>query len=188
MKLIVGLGNPGAQYSQTRHNVGFTVVERLAARHGLSGAKSRFHGEFVYGPMAGQKCLLLRPTTYMNRSGLAVAEAVHFYQLDPGVDLLVVVDDVALPCGRLRLRGSGGTGGHNGLADVTRALGTENYARLRIGVDSPGHICATDYVLGKFTAAQFEIMQDVLDTACDAVACWIAEGIDRAMNKFNTPD
>ena len=130
MKLIVGLGNPGPEYIKTRHNAGFMLVEKLANRHNLSGAKHKFHagildGELLVGnPMSPHRCILMQPTTYMNRSGLAVGEAVTFYKLDPETDLIVLVDDLALDVGTVRLRGEGSAGGQNGLADIERALGT----------------------------------------------------------------
>ncbi len=119
MKLIVGLGNPGPKYDSTRHNVGFDVLDRMARRHaGGAVARSRFHAAVVEASVAGETTLLIKPTTYMNRSGQAVSEAVRFYQLDPATDLLVIVDDTALACGMIRLRNDGGAGGHNGLTDV----------------------------------------------------------------------
>src|ERR1041385_4126537 len=136
MKLIVGLGNPGPEYANTRHNAGFMALDRLARKHGLWGAKTRFHAGVIEGSIAGQKVMLMQPMTYMNRSGLAVGEAARFHRLEPA-DVMVVVDDFALPLGSIRLRPSGSHGGHNGLADVQRALGTDGYPRLRIGVGAP---------------------------------------------------
>ena len=185
MKLIVGLGNPGPQYASTRHNAGFMVVDRLALRHHFGGAREKFHSRMLTGPIAGENCALMLPLTFMNRSGLAVAEAVRFYRFDPATDLLIVVDDVALPCGRVRLRPSGSAGGHNGLADVESALASTHYPRLRIGIDAPGPMSQTSYVLGRFTPQQHEIIQKTLETACDAIESWLGEGIDRAMNRFN---
>jgi len=187
MKLIVGLGNPGAEYAGTRHNAGFMAVERLAARHGLTGPRARFHGAVLEGPIAGHKCMLLEPTTYMNRSGRAVAGAAAFYKLEPR-DLLILVDDVALPCGRIRLRASGSAGGHNGLTDIQKALGTREYPRLRIGIDPPGRAPQVDYVLGRFSPEQRAALDPALDRACDAVECWVREGIEAAMTRYNAAD
>lgn len=184
MKLIVGLGNPGSEYAKTRHNAGFMVVERLADKLGLSGAKTKFHAGVLEGRLAGEKVMLMQPTTYMNRSGLSVGEAVSFYKLEPS-DVLVIVDDVALPCGRIRLRKSGSAGGHNGLSDVARVLGTSSYPRLRIGIDPPGRAPQKDYVLGRFTEEQRKALDPALDRACEAIECWIAEGIDKAMSVYN---
>jgi PTH1 family peptidyl-tRNA hydrolase len=189
MKLIVGLGNPGEEYARTRHNAGFMVVERLAGRQGLGGAraKMKFHGATLEGAIAGERCVLLRPMTFMNRSGLAVGEAITFYKLALS-DLMVVVDDWALPVGRVRLRTEGSSGGHNGLADIERALSTPGYPRLRVGIDSPGQVPQVDYVLGNFTAGQMAQLDPALDRACDAVEYWITAGIDEAMTRYNAKD
>ena len=184
MKLIVGLGNPGSEYARTRHNAGFMVLDQLATRHGLTGVKARFHGGVLEGPVAGQRCMLLQPMTFMNRSGLSVGEAMTFYKLALE-DLMIVVDDLALPCGRIRIRKDGGAGGHNGLTDVERALGTKVYPRLRVGIDAPGRVPQHDYVLGRFSDAQVALLTPAIDKACDAIECWIKDGIDAAMNKFN---
>jgi len=186
VKLIVGLGNPGSDYTKTRHNAGFMALDRLASRHGLAGAKTKFHSGVLDGQIAGSRCILLQPMTFMNRSGLAVGEAVHFYKLDPSVDLLVVVDDVALPLGQIRLRQEGGSGGHNGLVDIERALGTAAYPRLRIGIDPPGRVPQADYVLGRFTRDQLDKLDGALDRACDAAECWLRDGIAKAMSLHNT--
>jgi PTH1 family peptidyl-tRNA hydrolase len=184
MKLIFGLGNPGRQYVGTRHNAGFMVVERLAARHGLSGAQSKFHSAIVDGRIADQRCMLLLPQTYMNKSGVAVAEAAKFYNLEPS-ELMVVVDDVDLPCGAIRLRAEGSAGGHNGLADIEKALGSRQYPRLRIGIDSPGRAPQVDYVLSKFSRDQQKVIDPALDDACDAIETWLSEGIEKAMSQHN---
>lgn len=186
MKLIVGLGNPGAEYADTRHNVGFDVLDRLA-RFLAPGAvaRAKFHGALIETQADDHKLLLLKPTTYMNRSGLAVAEAIRFYKMDPASDLLVLVDDVALECGIIRLRGDGSAGGHNGLTDIEQKLGSRTYARLRIGIDTPGQIPQKDYVLGKFRPDQRERLEPALNDAVDATRCWLREGLTTAMNRFN---
>ncbi len=187
MKLIVGLGNPGSEYSATRHNAGFLAVDALARRHAVPGSlpRSKFHAGLRDAHIAGDKCFLMQPTTYMNRSGLAVAEAVRFYQLDPALDLMVLVDDVALPCGHLRLRARGSAGGHNGLSDIEQKLGTDVYARCRIGIDPPGRVAQHDYVLGRFTPEQKPLIRDAVEKTCDAVQCWVEHGIAQAMNEYN---
>lgn len=184
MKLIVGLGNPGSEYARTRHNAGFMALDRLATRHGLSGARTRFHAGMIEGSIAGDKCVLLQPMTYMNRSGLTVGEAVAFYKLQLS-DLLIVVDDVALPVGRMRLRAAGSAGGHNGLIDIERALGTAEYPRLRIGVDAPGRVPQKDYVLGRFSPDQLFKLEPLLDVAANAIESWIKDGIAKAMTLYN---
>lgn len=185
VKLIVGLGNPGSEYTKTRHNAGFMAVDRFASRHGLPEAKTKFHSAVCDGHAAGQRCTIVKPMTFMNRSGLAVGEAVRFYKLDPACDVLVVVDEVALPNGQIRIRLEGGTGGHNGLADVERALGTQTYARLRVGIGPRGRVPQADYVLGRFTPQQLDQLNPALDRACDAIECWLRDGVDQAMNRFN---
>lgn len=187
MKLLVGLGNPGREYENTRHNAGFLVIDRLKERHAPADAvRGRFNALTVEARIAEEKALLMKPTTYMNRSGRAVAEAVNFFKLDPTEDILVFVDEVALPVGSLRLRAKGSAGGHNGLADIERHLGTDAYCRCRIGIDPPGVIPQSDYVLGKFTEAQREAIKPVIETGADAAEHWMAEGIVSAMNRFNT--
>jgi len=189
MKLIVGLGNPGREYEKTRHNAGYMVVDRLVSRWAPPpGAtpKARFNGAVVEAPVAGQPCLLVKPTTFMNRSGQSVAEAVRFYKLDLAQDVLVLVDDLYLACGVIRLRPTGGSAGHNGLADIERALGTQSYPRLRIGVDpKPAFMDQADYVLGRFTDEQWAKAGPSIDKASDAVELFVSKGLDAAMNKFN---
>lgn len=188
MKLLVGLGNPGADYVKTRHNAGFMAIDLLAARHGQGQTpRSKFNAMLLEAVVGGERSLLMKPVTYMNRSGQAVAEAARFYKLDPVRDVLVLVDDVALPCGTIRLKATGGAGGHNGLADITRKLGSENYPRLRIGIDEkPPVMRLEDYVLGRFTEEQMDRLTPALKLAADAAEVFAAEGIDAAMNKFNT--
>jgi PTH1 family peptidyl-tRNA hydrolase len=186
MKLIVGLGNPGPQYDETRHNVGFAVLDRLARRYAPgSVARSRFQGATVEANIDIEKVLLLKPLTFMNRSGQSISEAIGFYKLNPAEDVLVIVDDVALPCGSIRMRGEGSAGGHNGLADVEQKLGTANYPRLRIGVDAPGQIPQKDYVLGRFRPDQQPFVERSLNDAVDAAVCWSTRGLNEAMNRFN---
>lgn len=197
MKLVIGLGNPGRDYVGTRHNIGFEVIDSLATKLGWISspaefdrvARGKFDGLALDGSMSllgsGEKLLLLKPTTYMNLSGQSVQAAMAFYQLTPA-DLLVVLDDVALPCGRLRLRGSGSSGGHNGLKDIERALGTSQYPRLRIGIDAPPpRVPQKDYVLGRFTDAQRKQLDPAVNRACSAVFTWAEKGMATAMNLFN---
>ena len=186
MKLIVGLGNPGQQYEHTRHNVGFVVLDCLARRYAAGEiARSKFHGAVLDGHVNGQRVLFLKPTTFMNLSGQSVVEAVQFYRIDPASDLMVIVDDIALGCGIIRLRSEGGAGGHNGLADIEQRLATQEYSRLRIGIDAPGDIPQSNYVTGRFRPDQQELVEPALETAVDAAVCWALHGIDEAMNRFN---
>lgn len=189
MKLIVGLGNPGDRYAGTRHNAGFMAVERMARRHGLTGPKAKFHAALLEGRIANHRVMLMQPTTFMNRSGLAVGEAARFFRLAPE-DLIVVVDDTALPVGAIRLRAGGSSGGHNGLEDIRRSLGTDAYPRLRVGVGEPvvgdRRIRLTDYVLGPFTDEQRAAFEPALDRAADALESWLDHGIEKTMTQFNT--
>jgi len=187
MKLVVGLGNPGPEYVGTRHNAGFMVLDRCAERAGVDMRKARtkFNGLCEDTTLAGVRCLLIKPMTFMNRSGQSVGDAVHFYKLDPAEDLLVIIDDVALPFGTIRVRASGGAGGHNGLRDIERALGSNQYPRLRIGIDPPGRVPQVDYVLGKFKPEQYDELPHVLNEAANVVEVWLREGTREAMNRFN---
>lgn len=186
MKLIVGLGNPGAKYKDTRHNVGFDVAAELARRFGTAPARGRFHGETVEATVAGNKALILTPLTYMNLSGTSVLAARDFYKIEQP-DLLVVCDDFNLPLAKIRVRAKGSAGGQNGLADILRRLGTEEVPRLRIGVGSPPEgRGATGHVLGKFTKDEQPEIAAAIQRAADAVACWAQQGIQPAMNQYNT--
>lgn len=187
MKLIVGLGNPGKTYENTRHNAGFMVIDRLASRHApATTVRSKFNSALVEAKIAGEPCLLMKPLNFMNRSGGPVAEAVRFYKLSPASDLLVLVDDVALPTGAIRLRAGGGAGGHNGLTDIQRALGANDWPRCRIGIDaSPSYMDQADYVLGRFSPEEWALMEPALGKAADAAELFIARGITAAMNTFN---
>jgi peptidyl-tRNA hydrolase, PTH1 family len=195
MKLVVGLGNPERSYFGTRHNVGFEVVDQLATRLGWTKpgdfdrmAKTKFDGLVFDGVVGNEKLVLLKPLTYMNLSGKSVQAAMAFYQLAPQ-DIMVVLDDLALPVGRLRLRGSGSSGGHNGLKDIERALASNEYPRLRIGIDpAPPRVAGRDYVLGKFTPEQRVLLEPALARACGAIVTWIDKGISAAMNQFNVAD
>ena len=184
MKLIVGLGNPGPEYAKTRHNAGFMAIERLANRHQITGVKSKFHAGVLEGFIFSKKVMLMQPTTYMNRSGLSVGEAASFYKFAPQ-DILVLVDDLALDVGQMRLRASGGAGGHNGLKDIQRVLATPDYPRLRIGIGPKTRAPQVDFVLGKFTDEQLADLDPVLDRCCDCIERWLTDGIEKAMTRYN---
>ena len=186
MKLIVGLGNPGPEYDRTRHNVGFVVLDRLARRHAPGAiARSKFQGATIDTSIGDEKVVLLKPLTFMNRSGQSITEAVSFYKIDVMHDLLVIVDDLALPCGAVRVRGEGSAGGHNGLADVEQKLATRMYPRIRIGIDSRGQIPQKDYVLGRFTPEQETLVETALEEAVQAAEIWCTKGLTEAMNRYN---
>jgi len=185
MKLIVGLGNLGRKYDQTRHNVGFDVVDRLAERIGDGRAKDKFEGQLMEGRVGGERVLLLRPHTFMNRSGASVGPAMEFYKLERA-DLLVVCDDFNLPLGKLRFRREGSAGGQNGLADIIRRLGTEEFSRLRLGIGPvPENWDAADFVLSRFTASERNTIDETIARAADGAECWVTEGIETCMNQFN---
>jgi PTH1 family peptidyl-tRNA hydrolase len=183
MKLIVGLGNPGPRFRETRHNVGFEVVERLGRRWQIETKREKFHAWFGEGQVAGQPAVLLMPTTYMNLSGQAVLAAGRFYKLE-APDLLVVVDDMDLPVGRLRLRAGGSSGGQKGLLDIEQRLGMQEFARLRLGIGRPA-FGAVDHVLTRFDEPEREIMEKVIERSADAVENWVREGCERTMTLFN---
>ena len=185
VKLVVGLGNPGSQYECSRHNAGFRVVDILSARHGLRLNEYRFSSLMGYGKIAGRDVVLAKPLTYMNRSGLAVSSMVAWYTPDLS-DVLVVLDDIALDQGRLRIRAKGSDGGHNGLKSVIDILKTEEIPRLRIGIGMPNPtVDISNHVLDSFEKEEIPIIGEALMRAADAVSVWIEHGIDRAMNEFN---
>jgi len=184
--LFVGLGNPGPQYAQTRHNAGWMAVELLASRWGLTWSdKKRLSGTVAEGMVPGGRAVLLKPTTYMNDSGRSVRAALDLYKFTPA-ELLVIYDDVALPMGTLRLRPSGSAGGHNGLRSLESHLGTRDYPRLRIGIDpKPERMDLADYVLGKFSPDQQTKLPAVLDGCIEAIELIRREGFDKAMSLVN---
>src|SRR5947209_14593813 len=185
-KLVVGLGNPGSKYEGTRHNIGFEVIDRLA--EGGAGVRftRKFDGLVAETEIDFRRISLLKPETFMNLSGRAVASALRFYKLEPA-DLLVVCDDLSLPLGKLRIRGGGSDGGQKGLRDIAAHLGTEDFARLRIGIGDRGPVDASDYVLSRFRPAERPVIDDALILAAQAVAVWTSKGLDTAMNRFNGP-
>lgn len=187
MKLIVGLGNPGMQYDKTRHNAGFMVVDALAARHAAGQIpKSRFNAITLDAHIGAEKVLLMKPTTYMNLSGKSVSEAVRFFKLEPSEDLIVIVDDIALPVGHTRVRKNGGSGGHNGLSDIDRMLGGDAYIRVRLGVGAvPKLMSQSDWVLSRFMSEEREDIERGIERAADATECILDEGVVKAMNAFN---
>jgi PTH1 family peptidyl-tRNA hydrolase len=188
MKLIVGLGNPGSQYDKTRHNAGFLVVDALASRHAAGQiAKARFNAVTLDAHIGAEKVLLMKPTTYMNLSGKSVGEAVRFFKLDPSEDLIVIVDDIALPVGHTRVRKNGGSGGHNGLSDIDRVLGGDGYMRVRLGVgEVPKLMNQSDWVLSRFMSEERDDIDRGILRAADATECILSEGVIKAMNAFNT--
>ncbi len=186
MHLIVGLGNPGADYAKTRHNAGFLLVEKLAAQWKAGWNNERkFVARMAKADCGGKKILLCEPQTFMNLSGEAVAAVQQFYQLPLG-NILVVVDDADLPLGEIRLRPGGGSGGHHGLESVAQHLGSKAYARLRIGIGRKQEARQiTGHVLGKFSAEENALLEKVLERAAGQLECWLTAGLQKAMNQFN---
>jgi PTH1 family peptidyl-tRNA hydrolase len=184
VKLVVGLGNPGSQYARTRHNVGWLVMDRLADRAGWAGrGRQRDASSVVGGRFRGLDLTLVQPMTYMNDSGLAVRKVLARERAPLG-DLLVVADDFALPFGKLRFREGGGHGGHNGLRSIIEELNTEAFSRLRIGIGEPDRPGA-DHVLSTFHPDEIARLDELLDTAADAVEAWARDGTSKAANRFN---
>ena len=185
MKLIVGLGNPGPRYEKTRHNVGFDILSAFADRHFFPAAKSRFDGLVTDHSVGGEKVVLLAPQTYMNASGRSVRQCVDFYRIEHD-DVMVVVDDMNLDVGRMRMRASGSAGGQKGLADTIRHLGTDRVSRLRIGVGRPpGRMTASDFVLQRFSEADRLIVDVCVQEAAAGLELWVKDGIEKAMNLIN---
>jgi len=185
MKLVVGLGNPGREYQGTRHNIGFMVLAELFVRIGRPKPKQKFHGEVVEMEVAGEQVLLLSPTTYMNRSGLSVSEAIRFYKMAL-TELLVVCDDMNLSFGQLRMRTGGSDGGQKGLRDITQKIASHDFCRLRIGVGRPpDRMDAADYVLSGFNPDERKKLSDLVGTAANAVECWLKFGPQETMNRYN---
>ena len=184
-KLVVGLGNPGSKYDGTRHNIGFEVVERLAKGGSGASFSRKFEGLLAETEIDFRRTLLLKPETFMNLSGRCVRQVMQFYKLDPATDLLVICDDLNLPLGKLRLKPSGSDGGQKGLRDISAQLGTDRYSRLRLGIGERGSIDAADFVLSRFKPAERPLIEDSVIIATQAVAVWVVQGIDAAMNRFN---
>ena len=183
--MVVGLGNPGKQYEGTRHNVGWMVLDRIADRAAWGGrVKARDAAAVVFGRYRGLDLMLVKPTTFMNESGIAVRK-VLVRERAPLSDLLVVVDDFALPFGRLRFREAGSAGTHNGLRSIVGELGTERFARLRVGIGDPRRR-ATEHVLSRFAPDEEAVLNNLVDAAADAVEDWARDGVSKAANKWNT--
>ena len=185
MKIVVGLGNPGGQYEQTRHNIGWMVLDRIADRAGWSGkGRTKDASAVVAGRFHGLDLTLVKPLTYMNDSGIAVRKVLAREHAPLG-DMLVVLDDFALPFGKLRFREGGGPGGHNGLGSIVDELGTERFSRLRVGIGAPGR-GFVDHVLSRFEPDEKARLDELLDAAADAVETWARVGTNKAANQHNS--
>lgn len=186
MFVIAGLGNPKREYENTRHNIGFHVIDMLAERHGIRVNEQKHKGLIGRGYIGGEKVLLVKPLTYMNLSGECIREVLDYYRVDAKESLIVIHDDISLEPGKLRIRKKGSAGGHNGLKNIIQHLGHDIFMRIKIGVGGkPEGIDLADYVLGHFTKQEKELMTQVSKDACDAAELMMQDGPDTAMNRFN---
>ncbi len=186
MKMIVGLGNPGRRYANTRHNMGWEALDRVAEAAGIKVNVNRYHGLTGMGMIDGEKVILVKPLTYMNLSGDCVQPLAAYYKIPPE-DILVICDDVNLPLGRIRFRKSGSAGGHNGLKSLIGRLGSDAFPRLRLGVGSPeAGIDLVDHVLMPFFGEDAEKAEELGKKAAEAVLCFLTEGPDKVMNEYNS--
>jgi len=185
LAIVVGLGNPGDKYRHTRHNIGFDCLDRLHESMGRPVVQAKFESQLVKGTIAGSEVCLVWPMTFMNCSGRAVSQVAKFYKV-PMENILVVCDDLSLPLGKLRMRCNGSSGGQKGLDDILKSLGSQDVPRLRIGIDAtPEHWETADYVLSKFSAEERKVVSDALSRATEAIKCWLTDGAETAMNRFN---
>jgi peptidyl-tRNA hydrolase, PTH1 family len=183
MFLVAGLGNIGLEYQNTRHNVGFEMIDLLSKRYNIPVNREKYKGAYGEGFISGEKVILLKPYTYMNLSGESIRSVVDFYKLDLD-KIIVIYDDVSLELGRLRIRQSGSAGGHNGIKSIIAQLGTESFPRIKIGIGQPKYDIVK-YVLGTFPKEDKKVLEDVLSVASDALEIIIKQGINEAMNKYN---
>ena len=187
MYLIVGLGNPGKKYDGTKHNMGFDVLDEIIDRNHISLSGTAMKAMYGKGVVGGQKAVLIKPMTYMNLSGEAVGEYVRYYKIDPENELLVIYDDIDTEPGHLRIRKKGSAGGHNGMKSIIQHIGTSSFPRIRIGVGAkPAGWDLADYVLGHFSKEDRKVVDEVIRDAADAVEMIISEGVDEAMNRYNS--
>ncbi len=186
MKIIAGLGNPGRKYEHTRHNMGFDAIDILSDRYRIPVQDVKFHGLVGSGYIEGQKVVLVKPQTFMNLSGQCLREVCAFYKIDPEEDLLVICDDISLDPGKIRLRAKGSAGGHNGLKDIIASLGTQVFARVKVGVGAkPEGWDLADYVLGRPMPSESADLIDACDRAARAAADWTMQSMQDVMNRYN---
>ena len=185
MYIIVGLGNPEPEYSNTRHNMGFDVINKIAQDNDISLNKTKFNAIYGTGIIQSEKVILIKPQTYMNNSGEAVKKFVEFYK-EPLENLIVIYDDMDTEIGTIRVRAKGGPGSHNGMKSMVHELGSEDFPRIRVGIGKPiNEFNRIDYVIGRIDAEDYLKLQEGQNLAVKAVSCWIREGIENTMNKFN---
>ena len=183
MFLIVGLGNPGSQYEDTRHNIGFKVLDNIAQEYNIDINRQKFKGMYGEGFINGEKVILLKPSTYMNLSGESVKEVLDFYKLS-NEDILVIYDDISLDVGRLRIREKGSAGGHNGIKNIIAHLGTDVFPRIKVGVGQPD-VDLVNYVLGKFSKEEMDVLSESIEASTKAVKEIISNDVKNAMNIYN---
>ncbi|MCF6150093.1 MAG: aminoacyl-tRNA hydrolase [Candidatus Kuenenia sp.] len=184
MKIIVGLGNPGTKYLRTRHNLGFMVIDKFSRQLEMECIQNKFQSLFCKKKVGEEEIILLKPQTFMNLSGIAVKEAVNMYKCQIQ-DTIIVCDDLDLPLGKLRIRRTGGCGGHRGLESVAASLGTTDFPRLRIGIGRPKFKDTSGFVLSVFSAEEDVVIAESLEEACRALKTWVSDGIEGCMNKYN---
>lgn len=186
MFLIAGLGNPGRQYEKTRHNMGFDTIDELIDRHRIPQGGITHKAMYGKGMIAGEKILAVKPLTYMNLSGEAIREYVNYYKMDPETELIVIYDDIDLEPGQIRIRKKGSAGGHNGIKSIIAQIGTQNFYRIKVGVGAkPKGWDLADYVLGRFSSEERELVDKAICDAADAVEMILKDGIEAAMNHYN---
>ncbi|WP_110114676.1 aminoacyl-tRNA hydrolase [Bacillus sp. CGMCC 1.16541] len=185
MKVIVGLGNPGRDYDRTRHNIGFMIIDELAEHLMIPLDKTKFNGLYGMGTVKGEKVILLKPLTYMNLSGESLKPLMEYYDVS-SKDILVIYDDLDLPLGKIRLRTKGSAGGHNGIKSLVQHLKTQEFNRIRFGIDRPTNgMKISDYVLGKFTNEEMAEMKEAIDKSINASEDWIHTPFLEVMNRYN---
>lgn len=186
MYLIAGLGNPGRQYEGTRHNMGFDVIDCLIEKHGIPQSGVKFNAMFGKGIIGGERVVLMKPLSFMNLSGGPVQETANYFKIDPETEIIVIYDDIDLEPGQLRIRKKGSAGGHNGIKDIIRRLGTDNFLRIKVGVGAkPKDWDLADHVLGRFADSERKLVDEAIVRAADAVEMILANGADAAMNRYN---
>ena len=184
MKLIVGLGNPGREYENTRHNVGFQLLDIIAEKKGLEFNKNKFNAKYCECNINGEKVMLIKPLSYMNLSGGVVAKFVSFYKIDIQ-DILVIQDDLDMNVGRVKIVYNSSSGGHNGIRDIERCLGTREYSRVKIGIANDKSVDTKDYVLGNFSGEEMQILKNNYELLSDIVDDFCSQSLDRMMSKYN---
>ena len=186
MYLIVGLGNPGRQYEATRHNMGFDVIDKLVEEYNVPQSGVKFNAMYGKTMIGGEKVILMKPLSFMNLSGGPIRDMVNYFKIDPETELIVIYDDISLNPGQLRLRGKGSAGGHNGIKDIIRQLGTEKFLRIKVGVGAkPKGWDLADHVLGRFSTEDRKLVDEAIGKAAKAVDIMIEQGADAAMNEYN---